>query len=840
MRKVHEFRGIPTLPEILADAHRPEAVHPSRPSGSARFQQGHIVHVVRDRSEQRRIFDALAECGKNLLVVRRRAEPDRMRAAGQRWRFQLKQRLRIFRGDAEVDHIQVSERQSGDGVSQPAQIADAGVERGVATQCVEPVKPVEFGKLGMAARMLKSHGNNLPTTSFETLHMLAHHPLYILQISLSPAPFEPYVLEEHGYFCLHGFGWISVVSLEDATKETDSKKSPFTTYHGVSKTEALSIIIAPSGSAEQLGRTLTSLGHSDGVAEALICCDSCSEAVPPAEKIPGLTVRRVETSSHRSRAINEALRHCTGSIVGILDRGDTYLTDTIPNLLQAFERAGGGGCFYGHTVLAGPDGPPGLFYTDCNWEERRTGHCRFSPPGVFYDRRAITEAGGLDVSLRFWAEYDLWLRLDFGGARFRHLPGIMARRETSRSKSAQSDFSVFPSRESVDEILRVRIAAEGGNLSRAHIAWYGEVCASMPTGRRKNFYSRFASALNHAGEARGNDATRTTQSFGEQVRMLADIYCRTRRRSALQEFGLNRRRPTSVMHRFLKNRLFELEQHPPRPLRLPRRYERCPLPARLPSISIVTPSLNQGEYLESTIRSVSDQSYPALEYVVQDGGSSDGTLEILKAYSSSLASWESAPDGGQASAINRGFERTTGEIMAYLNSDDVLLPGSLAYIARFFESNPEVDVVYGHRILIDGGGKEIGRWILPGHDNEAIAYADFVPQETLFWRRSAWESVGEKLDESFKFAMDYDLILRFRDAGLTFRRLPRFLGAFRVWQDQKTQSLWLNEGLSETRRLMVRTLGKVVANPETGTPLQSYLRKQWWLDKLYVLGLAPF
>lgn len=236
-------------------------------------------------------------------------------------------------------------------------------------------------------------------------------------------------------------------------------------------------------------------------------------------------------------------------------------------------------------------------------------------------------------------------------------------------------------------------------------------------------------------------------------------------------------------------RIGKLWHHPPMDLATP--HPSCPIevPAPLPRISIVTPSMNQSHFLELTIQSVIDQNYPDLEYIVQDGGSSDGTCEVLKNYERHLTHWESVPDNGQAHAINRGFRHATGEIMSFLNSDDLLLPGTLNYVADFFNRNPDVDVVYGHRILIDTEGKEIGRWILPPHDTKVIRWADYVPQETMFWRRRVWETVGGALDQGLRFAMDWDLILRFDEAGAMFARIPRFLGAFRIRPDQKTSSL---------------------------------------------------
>jgi len=129
--------------------------------------------------------------------------------------------------------------------------------------------------------------------------------------------------------------------------------------------------------------------------------------------------------------------------------------------------------------------------------------------------------------------------------------------------------------------------------------------------------------------------------------------------------------------------------------------------------------------------------------------------------------------------------------MAYLNSDDLLLPDTLAYVAEFFLRNPEIDIVYGHRIVIDAQTFEIGRWILPSHDSEAIKWADFVPQETMFWRKRVWDRVVE-LDESFRYALDWDFILRAQSLNFKFKRLPVFLVAFAFTTDKRRQASWMS------------------------------------------------
>jgi glycosyltransferase involved in cell wall biosynthesis len=295
-----------------------------------------------------------------------------------------------------------------------------------------------------------------------------------------------------------------------------------------------------------------------------------------------------------------------------------------------------------------------------------------------------------------------------------------------------------------------------------------------------------------------------------------------------------RRSPLKALRQWTSPRLGILSHHLPEPLRVPTSYLRTTPPSNPPRISIVTPSYAQGRYLGRTVYSVVNQRYPQLEYFVQDGGSQDETREVLERFDGELSGWVSEPDQGQADAINRGFAHTSGEIMAYLNSDDLLLPGSLAYVARYFAAHPDVDAVYGHRILIDEHDRQIGAWVMPPHDDETLTVADYVPQETLFWRRDLWERAGGLIDVSFKFAVDWDLLLRFRDAGARIVRLPRFLGAFRVHTEQKTgQQQELCE--QESERLHRRVLGRAMSDEEIYARVQPYLRRHILYHTLYRL-----
>ncbi len=259
-----------------------------------------------------------------------------------------------------------------------------------------------------------------------------------------------------------------------------------------------------------------------------------------------------------------------------------------------------------------------------------------------------------------------------------------------------------------------------------------------------------------------------------------------------------------------------LRHHAPKPLvwdRLPQTPDPGPqTPNPLPQIAIVTPSYGQEAYIERTMLSILDQNYPRLLYVVQDGGSKDASPAIIARHAAHLRHWESVRDAGQADAIRRGFARVTPELgpddlMAWLNSDDLLGPGVLRYVADYFAAHPDVDAVYGHRIIIDENDGDVGRWIMPRHDPHVLEWIDYVPQETLFWRKRAWDLAGG-IDPSFQFALDWDLLARFQQAGCKLVRLPYCLGAFRVHSEQKTSQAIHTTGADEMRRIRTRFHGE--------------------------------
>ncbi len=207
-----------------------------------------------------------------------------------------------------------------------------------------------------------------------------------------------------------------------------------------------------------------------------------------------------------------------------------------------------------------------------------------------------------------------------------------------------------------------------------------------------------------------------------------------------------------------------------------------------PRISIVTPSYQHGSFLEWTLRSVILQHYPNLEYVIMDGGSTDQTREILKRYERFFTHVESAKDNGHGDAVARGFQHTTGEILAFVNSDDLLAPGALEFAARYFAENPAVDCVYSYRVFITADNTVESYWILPPHCNWAMRRWDYIPQETCFWRRAIYDAVGGINPSLDWFGLDYDLFVRFMERG-RMRRVNRFLGAFRKHPESLTVRL---------------------------------------------------
>lgn len=205
-----------------------------------------------------------------------------------------------------------------------------------------------------------------------------------------------------------------------------------------------------------------------------------------------------------------------------------------------------------------------------------------------------------------------------------------------------------------------------------------------------------------------------------------------------------------------------------------------------PKLSIVTPSYNQGQFLEATIRSVLLQGYPNLEYIIIDGGSSDESVAIIQKYERFLTFWVSEPDDGQTAAINRGLERSTGDYLGWLNSDDLYTKGAFGKAIGAFLKHPESIVVHGNRILLDADDRVFGCAPLPAFNPPETGF--IVCSETAFWRRSVMDLHGQ-LNPDFRFAMDLEFFSRLFLQG-PFTKLDDYLGYFRCHAASKSATIW--------------------------------------------------
>jgi glycosyltransferase involved in cell wall biosynthesis len=204
-----------------------------------------------------------------------------------------------------------------------------------------------------------------------------------------------------------------------------------------------------------------------------------------------------------------------------------------------------------------------------------------------------------------------------------------------------------------------------------------------------------------------------------------------------------------------------------------------------PKVSIITPSFNQGQFLEASIRSVLEQNYPNIEYIIVDGGSKDESVKIIKRYEDRLAFWVSEKDKGHADALNKGFSHATGEILAWLNSDDTYFPNAVSEAVTILESHPEVGMVYGDADLIDDSGATVGQFGSKQTNYQRMLRGSVhIPQATTFFRANLWHQVGP-LDLSLFFSFDYDLWVRLAKVSQLLY-VPKRWAKFRIHNEGKT------------------------------------------------------
>jgi glycosyltransferase involved in cell wall biosynthesis len=258
-----------------------------------------------------------------------------------------------------------------------------------------------------------------------------------------------------------------------------------------------------------------------------------------------------------------------------------------------------------------------------------------------------------------------------------------------------------------------------------------------------------------------------------------------------------------------------------------------------PLVSIISPSFNQASFLRDTIESVLSQDYPNIEYIIIDGGSKDASVEIIQQYSKRLAWWVSERDKGHADALNKGFDRANGEILAWLNSDDTYQPHTIKEAVEYLMAHPEVSLVYGDANLIDENGDYLGRFPSKQTDYASMLRGSVhIPQATTFFWAKYWKLVGP-LDLSLKFAFDYDLWVRLAKLA-PIAYVPRVWANFRL--HSKGKSVYLDDRCyPDMIRVSQRETGKKV----TRLVLRWYLRRltfawlpiRWRVKLRQVIGL---
>ncbi len=263
-------------------------------------------------------------------------------------------------------------------------------------------------------------------------------------------------------------------------------------------------------------------------------------------------------------------------------------------------------------------------------------------------------------------------------------------------------------------------------------------------------------------------------------------------------------------------------------------------------VSIITPSYNQAAYIEQTIQSVLEQDYPHIEYIVVDGGSTDNSAEIIQKYADRLAYWISERDSGQAEAINKGFARANGEIVAWLNSDDYYMLNTISFVVRCFEQNPDVVMVYGDMLAVDGDGQTINVLKYKQLSLEDLLCFQIIGQPSVFFRRSALEKTG-LLEPSFHFMLDHHLWIRLARQGRILH-VPQVWSAARYHADAKNRARAAEFGREAFRVLEwarkqsglveCRFKGKAT-RPRLRPPLRRALSARWGTECICIGGMVP-
>jgi glycosyltransferase involved in cell wall biosynthesis len=275
-----------------------------------------------------------------------------------------------------------------------------------------------------------------------------------------------------------------------------------------------------------------------------------------------------------------------------------------------------------------------------------------------------------------------------------------------------------------------------------------------------------------------------------------------------------------------------------------------------PKITIITPSYNQGEFIEATIKSVLAQNYPNLEYFIFDGGSTDNTVDVIKKYDKHITHWESKTDRGQSHAINKGFKAASGEIIGWLNSDDLFHPNTLHRVANYFKDKNYRKIIYGEgTYLLDKYQLSIKNTTARLSQKHPISLCDFIIQPSTFWGRIVVEEVGE-LEEDLHYGFDWDWFIKAHNKNIPFQMVRESFSVYRIHAEHKS-SAGGDKRIKELAKIFKKHHGSIIAdvylqlNGNSKAVLckrilkrlpigASYLKRLYWKSKFKRISFNTF
>ncbi len=486
-------------------------------------------------------------------------------------------------------------------------------------------------------------------------------------------------------------------------------------------------------------------------------------------------------------AINKGMQYCSGDIVTWLNADDWYLEDALWIVARAYLQNPNHGLFIGNGFRE-RDGSLERFcprHIAISKPILREGLDYILQPATFISREAWLHSGGLDTELHFGLDWDLFIRIleDYPAVAINEFLAVSREYEATKTASGKMHRSL--------ELIRV---AQKHNDTEMTLG--------------SSFYLMETMLQLNQGEFPEGSKSGAYQAIGQIKEEMRKTW------GTSDSFPLTNDPENTSYIQFPDSSL---------PSKL------IPASETLPTISIVIPSYNQARYLPRALESIINQNYPKLEILVLDGGSTDGSVEIIDRYANKLSYWQSQKDKGPAEAINLGFKRSTGEIVGWLSSDDMLAEGALWKLAKEFTESPFTDVIYGNALYIDEDDALFN--VDHGHQKTAFYYGKLqealevpyywtylhaIPQPTVYFRRSLLQRVGS-LDTSFHYIFDFEFFWRLRKIA-EFKKIDKTLAFYRIHVQSKTSSwenflvelyrfsrpLWPKVGTQEYRRVLAQ------------------------------------